>query len=77
MKEKNLEMTKEELRKSCHLQRKICEMEEKFLFKEHLLLATQRILDIRDVSAKIDELLDEDEKNEKLEELQDLIIGCN
>ena len=37
MKEKILEMTNEELRKSCYLQRKICEMEEKHLFKELLL----------------------------------------
>lgn len=74
MKEKILEMTNEELRKSCYLQRKICEMEEKHLFKEHLLLATQRVLDARDAVEKTDELDNKDEKNKKIEELQDLIM---
>lgn len=74
MKEKNLEMSKEELRKSCYLQRKICEMEEKHLFSEHLLFATQRVLDVRDAIEKIDELENKDEDKKKIEELQDLIM---
>lgn len=47
--EKELEISKEELKNSYHIQRKIFEMEEKHLLRKHLFLATQRVLDIRDV----------------------------
>ena len=45
MKENN-NISKEELKNSYHIQRKIYEMEEKFLFEKHLLLATKKVLDI-------------------------------
>jgi hypothetical protein len=48
MKEK-IDISKEELKNSYHIQKKIYEMEEKHLIEKHLLLATQRVLDIRDV----------------------------
>lgn len=51
--EKDLDISKEELKNSYHIQRKIFEMEEKQLLRKHLLLATQRILDIRDVRNQI------------------------
>lgn len=64
MEEKDLEITKEELRETYHIQRRIYEMEEKFLLKKHLLLATERVLDIRDVKNKIAE-----SKNKELKDL--------
>lgn len=48
MKEK-IDISKEELKNSYHIQRKIYEMEEKHLLEKHFLYATQRVLDIRDV----------------------------
>lgn len=66
MKENDIEITKDELRETYHIQRRIYEMEEKFLFKKHLLLATERVLDIREVKEKIDE--------SKNKELKDLIM---
>lgn len=66
MKENDLEITKEELRETYHIQRRIYEIEEKFLLKKHLLLATERVLDIRDVKNKIAE--------SKNKELKDLIM---
>lgn len=47
--EKNLYISKEELKNSYHIQRKIYEMEEKYLVEKQLFLATQRVLDIRDM----------------------------
>lgn len=43
------DISKEELKNSYHIQRKIFEMEEKYLVKKQLFLATQRVLDIRDM----------------------------
>ena len=63
MKENNLEITKEELRKAYHVQKMIYETEEKFLLKKILLYATKRVLDIRDVKEKISMY-----KNEELED---------
>ena len=62
MKEDNLEISKEELRKVYNVQKMIYETEEKFLLKKILLYATKRVLDIRDV--KKFSLY----KNEKIEE---------
>ena len=64
MKEK-INISKEELKNSYHIQRKIFEMEEKHLLEKHLLFSTQRVLDIRDVR---DSILKTDNK-----ELKDLI----
>ena len=47
MKDKS-DISKEELKNSYHIQRKIFEMEEKHLLEKHLFFATQRVLDIRD-----------------------------
>lgn len=67
MKEKDLEeITKEKLKNSYHIQRKIYEIEERYLFKKHLLLATQKVLDVRDVRNKISET-----NNKELKELLD------
>ena len=63
MKENNLEISKEELRKAYHVQKMIYETEEKFLLKKILLYATKRVLDIRDVKEKISMY-----KNEELED---------
>ena len=63
MKENNLEISKEELKKAYHIQKMIYETEEKFLLKKILLYATKRVLDIRDVKEKISLY-----KNEKLED---------
>ena len=63
MKEVNLEISKEELRKVYNVQKMIYETEEKFLLKKILLYATKRVLDIRDVKEKISLY-----KNEKLED---------
>lgn len=49
MKDENIEVSKDELRESFHIQRRIFESEERFLFKEHLLLAVKRVLDVRDL----------------------------
>ena len=62
MKEDNLEISKEELRKVYNVQKMIYETEGKFLLKKILLYATKRVLDIRDV--KKFSLY----KNEKIEE---------
>ena len=63
MKENNLEISKEELKKAYHIQKMIYETEEKFLLKKILLYATKRVLDIRDVKEKISLY-----KNKKLED---------
>jgi len=54
MKEKS-RMTKEQLRTAFYVQRKLCNEERKSLFKEYLLQATKRVLDIRDLKKKITE----------------------
>ena len=54
MKEKS-RMTKEQLRTAFYVQRKLCNEEQKSLFKEYLLQATKRVLDIRDLKKKITE----------------------
>ena len=51
MKEKS-RMTKEQLRTAFYVQRKLCNEEQKSLFKEYLLQATKRVLDIRDLKKK-------------------------
>lgn len=62
--EKDLDISKEELKNSYHIQRKIFEMEEKFLFEKYLLLATKKVLDIRDLRNMITK-----DKNKKLKEI--------
>ena len=63
MKENN-NISKEELKNSYHIQRKIYEMEEKFLPEKHLLLATKKVLDIRDLRNMISK-----DKNKELKEI--------
>lgn len=46
MKEDNLEISKEELRKVYNVQKMIYETEEKFLLKKILLYATKRVLEM-------------------------------
>lgn len=55
MKENEIEVSKDELRETMYIQRRIYENEEKHLLKEHLLLATKRVLDARDLKAKLPE----------------------
>lgn len=66
MEEKDLKITKDELRKAYHIQRRVYEMEERFLLRKHLLIATERVLDIRDIKERIVESKDK--------QLKDLIM---
>ena len=66
MKDNDIDISKERLKNSYHILRKVCDMEEKYLFKKHILLATQRVLDVRDARNMISKT-----KNKELQTLID------
>ena len=81
MKDKS-DISKEELKNSYHIQRKIFEMEEKHLLEKHLFFATQRVLDIRDArniiltidNNKLKELIDE-QYLKSVNDLMDIVFS--